>query len=166
MTIWAVIYLIVVYAVSMYKLPYDMKRAQTDTETTGQLADTITNNFNIKIFSKYALEYKRFKQVLDNQFRARKKSGDIATYGEIFQSAFMISLEFILIYAALRFWQDGLLTVGDLALIQIYLIRLFDQLWDAGKNIRTIYEAIADANEMTEILLSPHSVQDAKNAKP
>ena len=32
-------------------------------------------------------------------------------------------------------------------------------------NIREIYENLADAEEMTEILLTPHSVQDSKSAK-
>ncbi len=164
MAVWAVIYFIVIYMISMYKLKYDIKRAASDTETTAQLADTIANNFNIKIFAKYGLEFKRFKQVLENQFRARKKSGDIATYGEIFQSAFMITLEFVMIYYSIRFWQSGHLTIGDVGLIQVYLIRLFDQLWDAGKNIRQVYEAIADANEMTEMLLAPQEIQDAKAA--
>jgi len=76
----------------------------------------------------------------------------------------MISLEFGMMYYAIRLWQNGVMTVGDIALIQAYLFRIFDQLWDMGKNIRTIYEAAADANEMTEILLTGHEVQDASRA--
>jgi ATP-binding cassette subfamily B protein len=50
------------------------------------------------------------------------------------------------------------------ALVQIYLYRIFDQLWDTGRHIRTIYEALADANEMTEILITPHQVRDRADA--
>lgn len=162
---WAVIYVIVVYFISQYKLSYDLKRANADTATTAQLADTITNNYNIKVFSSYREEFKRFSKVADAQFRARKKSSDLGTYGEIFQSTYMILLEFGLMYLSVRFWQQGIISLGDVALVQIYLLRMFDQLWDAGKHIRVIYEAIADANEMTELLAAKHEVQDRKGAK-
>ncbi len=45
------------------------------------------------------------------------------------------------------------------------MVQTSDRLWKVGKNIRTIYEAIADANEMTEILLTPHEIKDAPNAQ-
>ncbi len=162
---WSVIFFVVVYLIAMNKLPYDLKRARADTEVTAQLADTITNNFNIKIFPNYPLEIKRFAEVTENQFRARKKSYDLGTYGEIFQSAYMILLEFGLMYLGIRFWQKGTITVGDLGLLQVYLFRIFDQLWDAGKYIRNTYEALADANEMTEILVKSHEIKDAPRAK-
>jgi ATP-binding cassette subfamily B protein len=76
----------------------------------------------------------------------------------------MIVAEFFIIYIAIRMWSNGLLTVGDVALMQMYLLRIFDKLWGVGRNIRHIYEALADANEMTEILLRPHEVKDLPNA--
>lgn len=39
-----------------------------------------------------------------------------------------------------------------------------EKLWNVGKNIRMLYEAIADANELTEILLKEHEVKDAPGA--
>jgi len=68
-------------------------------------------------------------------------------------------------YLALKWWYGGLLTLGDIVLVQAYLLRIFDQLWDTGKNIRAIYESLADANEMTEMLLVPHEVQDKPGAR-
>ena len=162
---WVITYVGIVYLFARYRFPYDTRRAATDSETTGQLADTMTNNFNIKIFSGYIFEFKRFKKVIENQFRARKKSYNIGTFSELFQGLYMITLEFGMLYFVINLWQKGLATVGDIALIQAYLFRVFDQLWDTGKYIRLIYEAIADANEMTEILIAEHEIQDSKNAK-
>ncbi len=162
---WCFSYMVMVYFFARYKLPFDIKRAHADTRTTAQLADTLTNNFNIKIYSRYPLEFSRFASVTDSQFRARKKSGDLGNIAEIFQSFYMISLEFGLMYLALHLWQTGQIAVGDIALVQAYILRIFDQLWDTGKNIRTIYEATADANEMTEMLIEPHEIADAPGAK-
>ncbi|MEK7076743.1 MAG: ABC transporter ATP-binding protein, partial [Patescibacteria group bacterium] len=153
------------YWYSLFKLPYDIKRAAADTLTTAQLADGITNNVNVKLFTNYEGEEKRFSGVTQAQFFLRKKSWDIGTWGDIVQGALMVAVEFAVIYLSVKGWQKGLLGVGDIALLQTYLFRMFDKLWSVGRNIRVVYEALADANEMTEILLSPHEVQDAPDAR-
>ncbi len=162
---WAVLFFAFSYYYSLFKLPYDIKRAAADTDTTAQLADSITNNANVKLFTNYRLENERFKDVTERQYRLRRKSWDLGTWGDVVQSLSSVALEFAIIYLAVLAWQKGTLMVGDIALIQLYLIRVFDKLWGTGRNIRNIYEALADANEMTEMLLRPHEVEDAPAAK-
>jgi ABC-type multidrug transport system fused ATPase/permease subunit len=38
-------------------------------------------------------------------------------------------------------------------------------MWDMGRVVRRVYGALADADEMVEILNTPHEVQDVRNAK-
>jgi ATP-binding cassette subfamily B protein len=161
---WCILFLFFSYAYSVFKLPYDIKRAATDTQTTAQLADSITNNINIKLFASYGEENERFYGVTRQQFLMRKKSWDLSTWGDVTQGVMMILLEFLIMYLAVINWERGLLNVGDIALLQTFLLRVFDKLWNTGKNIRSIYEALADANEMTEILLRPHEIQDMPRA--
>ncbi|MBL8030405.1 MAG: ABC transporter ATP-binding protein [Candidatus Doudnabacteria bacterium] len=163
-SIWAVIYIAFSYFFALYKLPYDIKRAEADSKVTAQLADSVTNNTNIKTFSAYNLEDKEFIKVSNSHFRIRRKSWDLATVSEIFQSVSMITLELAVMYYAVSLWQQNAITVGTIALIQSYFLRLFDKFWGMGKNIRNLYEAIADANEMTEILEKEHDIKDAPNA--
>ncbi len=162
---WCVVYLMFSFFYSRYKLPYDIKRAAADTQTTAQLADSITNNINIKLFTGYSRENDRFTYVTDRQFSLRKKSWDLGTWGDLWQSFLSIGLEFFGIYWAINQWSQGHLLVGDVILIQAYLFRIFDKLWNTGKNMRSTYEALADANEMTEILNTPHEIKDAPEAK-
>ena len=98
MLAWSISYMLIAYKFTMYKMPYDLKRAAADTETTAQLADTISNNFNIKVFSNYQTEFKRFFRVLTSQFKARKKSLDIAAIGESFNHVYMILFEVGFLY--------------------------------------------------------------------
>ena len=76
----------------------------------------------------------------------------------------IVALEFGVVYLSLKDWKAGLLTVGDLVLLQTYLVRMYEKLWNAGKNIRTVYEAISDANEMTALLVQPNSVLDKEGS--
>ena len=161
---WSILYFIFAYIYALYKLPIDIKRAEADTKTTAQLADTITNNINIKLFTAYNREKDKFAKVVDDQRVLRKRSWNLGIWGDIVQNILNVGLEFTIIFLAVYAWQKGTMTVGDIVLLQAYLLRTFDILWDTGKNIRLIYEALADANEMTEILLTPHEIKDAPAA--
>lgn len=161
---WSIIYLVFVYYFAQFKTRYDKVKTKMDTETTAQLADSITNNVNIKTFSGYGFENERFAKVTNNLFAARRKAWNFGTVGEFVQAILIVGLEFGIVYLSLTDWKAGLLTVGDLVLLQTYLVRMYEKLWNAGKYIRTVYEAIADANEMTALLVQPRSVVDAEGA--
>ncbi|HBB03635.1 TPA: hypothetical protein DCZ39_01865 [Patescibacteria group bacterium] len=60
----------------MYKwnIPYEIKSNEQDSKTTGELADTITNNFNILTFASLKQEIKRFGDTVENwKILAQKK---------------------------------------------------------------------------------------------
>ena len=157
---WLVAFLAVNYVFAIYKLTYDAASASVDTEVTGRLADTVTNNVNIKIFTALGDERRGFRELLEKQFRIRRFTWNLSAGIEGAQAALMITLEFLIFYFAIRFWSRGLLTLGDFALIQGYLVQIFRQLWDFWRVIRDIYRRLADAEEMTEILMMPHEVVD------
>lgn len=165
MLVWIVIYVGFSFVFAHYKLPYDIEKAKQDTKTTGHLADTVTNHQNIKLFTAYRREVGSFEKISDQLFRLRKKAWDLGQIGDTFQSLSMVALEFVVLYTAYHYWKQGALTIGDFALLQAYLIDLFAHLWDIGRYIRTTYESIADGNEMTAMLVQPHSIVDVKDAK-
>jgi ATP-binding cassette subfamily B protein len=162
--IWCVIYVGVIYKFSLYKLKFDFQKAELDTKITAQLADTITNNINIKLFSNFPKEQKAFHNVTEDHFKIRRFSWDLMTYLELVQASLMLVMEGLMMWLALKYWKAGSLSVGDFTLIQLYLINIFDKLWGMGKQVRNYYEALADANEMTEILLQPHEINNVPNA--
>ncbi len=161
---WCVIYFTVIYFFSIYKLKFDLKKSELDTKLTGVLADTITNNLNIKLFSNFDKEEKNFRKINEEHFKIRYFSWNLMTYLEVIQGTLMIGVEIIMMYLAVKYWKMGQLTVGDFTLIQLYLIGIFDKLWNMGKHVKAFYEALADADEMTEILTTPHEVLDAPSA--
>lgn len=164
--IWTIIFLAFAYRFALYKLPYDIRQADQDTRVTSQLADSITNNINIKLFTNYQFETTRFDDVTQTQAELRKKSWRLGVIGDLVQSILWIILEIGMMYLAIKFWLEGNLQVGDVALVQIYLMRVLDNLWNTAKNTKNIYEALADANEMTEILIRSQDITDAPGASP
>ncbi len=165
MIIWAIIFIFINQSLSNYKLGFDLLRNKADTAVTAQLADTITNNANIKLFAAKKYEHHQFKQTTEHWRKANHKSWSITISIEAVQAIFMIILEISILYFAIRFWEAGQINVGDFFIIQAYLIEMFRQFWRLGKHIRDIYEHLADANEMIEILEKPHEIQNIPGAK-
>lgn len=163
--IWVFIYCLANYLFSLYKLKYDVKRAALDTKVTGHLADTITNNNTIRLFASLNREWVAFRDLTEKFRRANVTSWDLGNLFGTLQWLFMLFLELLLVYAAIQLYEQGTLTIGDFILIQSYLIVLFQKLWSFGRMIREAYEHLADAEEMTEILIEPHAVKDSKSAK-
>ena len=165
MLIWSVVYLIIQYWFTQYKMKFNLLRAAQDSKTTGFLSDTVANNLNIKIFSALPFEFRTFKGITEKLFRIRKKTWDIGHYGEAVQGFLMVGLEFGIMAYGVQLWGRGEFSLGGFILIQSYVFQLFERIWDIGRHIQRINEAVADANEMTEILDMPHEVQDISGAK-
>lgn len=163
--IWSALFISFNYYFALYKIKYDMQRAEADTMITAVLADTITNNVNIKLFNGYEKENQDFKKTTKDWYKINIFSWSLTNYGEAIQSMLMFLLEFAVFYIAIKYWEQGRLSIGDFTMLQAYLLYTFSRLWDLGKNIRRIYESFADAAEMTEILNTPFGVQDIPKAK-
>ncbi len=163
---WLVIFFIVNAIFIRFKLRYDIERSTAETKATGFLADTITNQGTIKLFDGYDREVRQSGVLHEQLRRLRLKTWNFGNYFEATQGFLMVVLEISIFFMAIRLWQRGLLTVGDFVLIQSYLIYVFSNIWDFGKVFRQIFESLADAEEMTIILATPHEVTDTKNAKP
>lgn len=166
MTGWAVLFMILNYIFSRWKLKYDAARTAKDTESVGVLADALTNSNNIQLFNGYGFEFGRLKKVTEELRHLRTFTWNLGSFIEAGQAGLAITAEFLLMYYGVRFYVAGELTAGDLVLIQSYLFGLIGQLWNFGRNIRDIYESFADAEDMVRFLNTPHEIQDAPMAKP
>lgn len=163
--VWAALFLAVNYWLSIYKMKFDLDRSQADTRVTAMLADTISNNLTVKLFAGFDYESRRFRKTTTTWFNKLKKSWNLTTHIDAVQGFLMIALEIILFYTAIKLWERDLLDVGDFFLIQAYLLEIFRQIWQFGRSVRDIYEALAEGDEMIEILHTDHEVKDSKNAR-
>ncbi len=165
MLVWMAIFLLINWWFTKYKLKYDIQRSEAETATSGLLSDTVSNNFNIKLFNGYIYESETYGDLSENLHKIRKFTWDMGAVFYGVQSFLMLALEILIYYFAVRWWQRDLLTVGDFVLIQSYLFSAVMLVWDFGRIMMRIYERLAEAEEMTEILSLPHGVVDKKGSK-
>lgn len=163
--IWIIIYCLINYFFSIYKLKYDTKKAETDSRVTGILADTVTNHLNIKLFASFKREKENFEGSTSDLQKIRSLSWNLNNIFEAIQALLMTGLEIGILYVAVNLWKKEIITIGDFVLIQSYLLIVFNKLWSFGRIIRRYYEHLADAEEMTKIFETPHDIQDSVSAK-
>ena len=164
--IWSVLFIFIHYRISLYAMDrYDIPKAQADSKVVAYLADTITNNSTIKFFANLSFEKKAFDEVSGRWTKIITSAWFFRNHVEAIQAVMMTAIQGLILVLAVKLWSAGELTVGDFVLIQSYLWTVFIHLWDFGRLIRRLYESMADAEEMTEILNTPFEVVDKPKAR-
>lgn len=162
---WMLVFIGIQWVFNRFKMKYDLKRSELETKSTGILADTITNNSNVKLLNGLQAEYRSYSTVNEELRRVRRWSWDLGAIFDSMQGLMAWTLEIGIMVYAVYLWRKGQFTLGDFALIQAYLGTLIDRIWDFGNVIRSVYQNLADAEEMTEILETKPEIIDAPNAK-
>lgn len=163
--LWAAAFLGFNIVFSRWKLKYDVQSAQMDSRTTAYLADTITNQNTVSLFSRFGFESKGYKKVTDQQRGIITFTSNLDAFIAAGQGFLSFAIQFILFFVAIKYWQKNLITVGVFFLIEIYLINLVDQLWGFTRMVRSVYQSYADAKEMVEIMKLPHEIVDVPMAR-
>jgi len=158
--IWFVLYVIATIWFLKRKIPKDIAHASSQSETTGALADAITNILTIKMFASFASEKKKFAQVTQNQEEKRRTTWNWDNWQRLFQGFSVATIEIIVITGAVFLWIKGSISTGTIVLTQIYLFKLFDITWNLGRQIARVVQALSDAREMVEVFEESLSVSD------
>ncbi len=161
---WITAFIFLHFFLSHWKLKYDVIRAAKDSHTTAVLADAITNHTAIQIFTGFIHESKRYRDVTEDYAKSSRTSSYIGNTIDAIQASFFVLVEFFILYLAISYWKQGILTLGTIVLIQSYLGIIIGRLWDLGRVVRDIYESVGDAKEMVALLELPHEIKDAPEA--
>lgn len=163
---WVVCTVTFNFLFSRWKVKYDIKSAAADSTTTALLSDNITNQNTILSFTGSKHEVESFRKVSNDQAQLMRFTWDLGVIADGVQGAFIIAMEFLIFYYAIRFWQRDAITVGTFVLVQAYILGLGQRLWNLSNIVRNVYQGYADSKEMVEIMMLPHEVKDIPSAKP
>ncbi len=163
--LWSIIFIISSYFYARWKLKYDIKAAEADSRVSAVMVDSISNYLTVKTFAKEEYEIDRFDKVSTYRKKKRIATWILHSHYNCVQALMMISLEILLIYFMIGWWAEGIFTAGDFFMFEIYILVLFRGLWDFGRRIQDIYEQLAYAKEMVNILEEKIEVEDISNAK-
>lgn len=158
--IWAVVFMSGTAAFSIWKMKYDLKAAEADSSVTGSFADSLTNFFNVKVFSHLPYEKKLFQKVTQDQKKIRKLTWDLNEASEIIQALMMLGLEIGTLYFSIQFWLVDRMSVGTLVMINTLNLQITMKVWNFGKRVRDLITAFADCKQMTDLLYLKQEIQN------
>ena len=164
--IWTIIFVFIQYKLSSLKHAYRLEVQEEDSKTSGLTADILTNENAVKIFTGEGWEKNLLKNALQRLYNVREKLHKADELLNSAQGFLFIFIEFIIMYVAVHLWQKGILTIGDFALLQAYLISAISQLWGIGNAFRRTSTALSEASEGVYIINLPPEVKDSPGTKP
>ncbi|MDR3571887.1 MAG: ABC transporter ATP-binding protein [Candidatus Pacebacteria bacterium] len=163
--VWAVLFVLLQITLAKRRQPLRVRRAEADSRVTGALADAISNQSAIQLFSGKTFEETSFASIVHRWHQASVEVWYADEFIWASLALFFVAINIGLLYGAVIFWQRGELTVGDFILIQSYLLTAFNQLLGINRELRRFNDSFADASEMVAILETPHEVRDVPEAK-
>jgi len=142
------------------KMKYDIMAAESDTKTTGAIADSIGNHSSVQLFAGHDHEEEKVGLVIGIQKKLTLLNWYFWEILGGLQSLYCVIIEFIIFWIAIGDWKIGLVGIPVIVLVQGYLARLIDNLWSFIGIIRIFYDGFADAQEMALVLDTPYEVED------
>lgn len=161
--IWSFLYFVLTLFFVKSKIKIDLKWAASDSKITGFLSDSITNIFNIKIFSASGNQKKEFKKFSADLQKTSFLSFRFWTIRASIQAFFMVCFHVFILYTMINLWKTEDITIGVFVMAYIYLVGLFDRIWDLSSGINRFMKAMTDAKEAVDILDKPLDILDPEN---
>ncbi len=163
---WSVFFLVTVVFLTIKKSPITREEAKADSKVTAELADSVTNIMNVKMLARGHYEQQRFAGVSINRFKKRRRSwiwdAHIRSYRWLLVIIFIVSFVYLSIYLVI----NNLASVSAVLAAQLFMIAIYQQLFNLNQTIQRIEQYISEAAEMTSILDEPPEVEDPLHPKP
>ena len=142
-----------------------VRRANTlDSEAYGRAIDSLLNYETVKYFGNERYEAKRYDGSLAEWERAALKSQRSLGFLNVAQAATIAIGVTLMVIRAANGVVEGTLTLGDLVMVNAFLLQMFQPLGFLGVMYREIKQSITDVERMFTLLHRPREVEDAKNA--
>lgn len=155
---------VVIVIFAFNRLPIRRAAVAKESEQIGELADIMTNALAVKTFAGESAERQRYKVV--NEFRGNlmfKAWRRAIRNGWIVETLCVIG-QLIVIFVAVNEVKNGRLEIATLLLIQVYMIRIIDNIRRSSYMARQFEAVAGDAQEMAEMLEQDPLVQDLPGA--
>ncbi len=152
---------VVVATVTFYKTRnVDAGLATAENKQTGQLADAVTNVLSVKSYAREKFEKKRFKKSTDATHDATFGVAKVSMWRNF--SLDLVGTTTFMIVLILVIMSHNLFgaTVANMVFLFSVSNTMLSQIWRVNHILRSINNALGNANEMVEILDTPYIIDD------
>ena len=144
------------------------RRRMNELESIGQgkAIDSLLNYETVKYFNNEAFEARRYDEALQKLRQARLISQRTLSLLNAGQQVVIACALVLMLWRATQGVAAGDLTLGDLVMINAFMIQLYIPLGFLGVLYREIKQSLTDLDRMFQLLEKEREVDDAPGAKP
>ncbi len=160
-----VTYIAFTISVTEWRTHFRRTMNELDSKANVKAIDSLINYETVKYFNNEAFEAKRYDQSMTRWERAAVKSQTSLSMLNVGQSALIAVAVSLMIWRATEGVIDGSMTLGDLVLVNAFMIQLYIPLNFLGVIYREIKQSLADVDRMFSLLDQHREVADAPDAR-
>jgi len=161
-----VIYVTFTFAVTEWRMEYRHQMNAFESQANNQAIDSLVNYETVKYFGNEQFEAQRYDHTLSQWEDCAIKSQTSMSALNFGQSAIIAIGVTIIMVLASQGVVEGSMSLGDLVLVNTFLLQLFIPLNFLGVVYRAIKYALADMDLMFKLLENKPEIQDKATAKP
>jgi len=158
------VYIAFTLAVTEWRMDFRHQMNRLESESNGQAMDSLINYETVKYFGNEQLELDRFDATLESWEGTAVKSQTSMSILNFGQGAIIaLGVTLIMFYATASV-VDGNMTIGDLVLVNAFMLQLFIPLNFLGMVYRQIKYSLADMDLLFKLLEREPEVEDRPGA--
>jgi ATP-binding cassette subfamily B protein len=159
------LYIYFTVTVTEWRTQFRKQVNEFDSSAHTRAIDSLLNYETVKYFGNENFEAKRYDENLDKLRLARIKAQNSLSALNIGQQLIIAVALVTILWRATQGVVDGNLTLGDLVMINAFMIQLYIPLNFLGVIYREIKQSLTDLDRMFNLLQKEREVADAPNAQ-
>ncbi len=159
-----VLYVVFTVLVTEWRTQFRREMNELESASQSRAIDSLLNYETVKYFNNEAFEAQRYGESLERLRRARIKSQTTLSMLNAGQQLVIAAALVLMLWRATQGVEAGELTLGDLVMINAFMIQLYIPLGFLGVLYREIKQSLTDLDRMFALLEKAREVDDAPGA--
>lgn len=169
--VWITLVALVLYVtftvlVTEWRTQFRRKMNELESTSQSRAIDSLLNYETVKYFNNEGFEGRRYDEALEKLRRARIKSQTTLSMLNAGQQLVIAVALVLMLWRATQGVVNGELTLGDLVMVNAFMIQLYIPLGFLGVLYREIKQSLTDLEKMFALLEKEREIADVPGAQP
>jgi len=161
-----VLYIGYTISITEWRTKFRREANEFDSAAHTKAVDSLLNYETVKYFNNEGFEARRYDESLERLRRARLKSQTTLSLLNLGQQSIIGAGLVAMLWRATQGVVDGRMTIGDLVMVNAYMIQLYIPLNFLGVLYREIKQSLTDLDKMFVLMEREREVADRPGAPP
>ncbi len=161
-----VVYIVFTVTVTQWRTQFRRQMNELDSSAHTRAVDSLLNYETVKYFNNEEFEAQRYDESLERYRKAAIKSQSTLSLLNTGQQLIIAASLVAMLYRATQGVVDGRMTLGDLVMVNAFMIQLYIPLGFLGTLYREIKQSLTDLDKMFRLMEQEREIADPPDAQP